>query len=228
MSDGQLDLYFHSNNFISVYLFLFLAVLGFTASVLMGTFVLTVLVAYVFFFILIGGFLLLLHQKYHTPFVVAIVTLIVFLVCLVVTSYVLFVIQPGCDCYVNNEYQKNYQLDLVLNAPIPQQTFTPVPWNCMKYEIEFSQRLPDGLVVDAFQSNFETIPYIHGTVTEWVPTTKVEMYLKCVESVKIRCAVVTLKSFFSDNSRAVCEGRNETTCVMNGCQWCGACKSACV
>ncbi|KAL7718228.1 hypothetical protein QTN25_004526 [Entamoeba marina] len=135
-----------------------------------------------------------------------------------IVSYALFITQPGYHCYINNENTHNYELDITLNEPIPQQTFSPIPWNCMKYAIESSPHLPDGMSIGSMRTDVSTIPFINGLITDYFPTTKVKMVLECVRYVRINCGVVTMR---------ICEGRNISSCEMNGCQWCDGCKTTC-
>lgn len=213
-------LYFEHHNFISLYLCLLLAAIGVTVSMIMGTLALTVMVVYVSLFVVIGVISIILYQRFNLDFKVITAALIMYLVAVVIVSYSLFVSQPGFKCFINSPSNSNFELDVQLNTPLPRQTFSAIPWNCMKYEVQSSPHLPAGIKVDTVNTDVETIPYIYGTVTDMFPTTKVEMYLQCAMYVKLRCGVITFK---------VCEGRNTSaSCEANGCLWCeGDCKSSC-
>ncbi|EMS15867.1 hypothetical protein KM1_066160 [Entamoeba histolytica HM-3:IMSS] len=216
---GPLILYFKHNNFISIYLFLLLAAIGITVSMIMGTIVLIVMVVYVSLFVLIGGLLIIMKGMYQLDFKVISSVLIVYLVSVVIVSYSLFITQPGYDCFINSPSTTNFELQLQLNTPIQRQTFSPIPWNCMKYEVKSSQKLPAGIKIGSVRTDVETVPYLYGTVTDFFPTTKVEMFLECASYVRLRCGVITMK---------VCDGRDKISCEDNQCNWCGnSCKATC-
>ncbi|KAL7721657.1 Peptidase S74 domain-containing protein [Entamoeba marina] len=212
------ELYFTPTNFISIYLFLVLAVIGVTVSMVMGTVVLIVMIVYVSICVVVGGICIILYQKYKIHFATIAVMLVALLIAMTIVSYSLFVTQPGYQCYINDDYNHNYELDITLNEPIQRQMFTPIPWNCMKYSIESSPHLPNGINVGSVRTDVSAIPYIDGLITEYFPTTKVEMFLECVKYVRIRCGVITMK---------MCDGRNQSSCELNGCQWCGSCMASC-
>ncbi|ELP95063.1 hypothetical protein EIN_253270 [Entamoeba invadens IP1] len=216
---GSMILYFGHNNFVSVYLFLMLAAIGVTVSMVMGTIVLIVMVVYVSLFVVIGGICIVMRGMLHLNFKVIVSVQVIFLVCVVIVSYSLFGSQPGYKCYINNPSTTNFALEMELNTPIQRQTFSPLPWNCMKYEVKSTHPLPAGIKIGSVRTDVETVPYLYGTVTDFFPTTKVEMFLECASYVKLRCGVVTMR---------ICEGRNETSCDENQCQWCGGeCKNSC-
>ena len=143
-----------------------------------------------------------------------------FLFAMIIVSYSLFISQPGYSCYINEPSNTNFELVVRPNSQIEKQTFSPLPWNCMKYDIVTSGKLPDGIKIEYIKNDMDIVPYLTGIVDEFFDTTKVEIYLECASYVKLKCGVVTMK---------VCEGRNDQeSCESNQCNWCSdGCRSTC-
>ena len=123
---------------------------------------------------------------------------ITYIIATFIVTYALIMTQPGYECYINNDnYNMNYELELKRNVPVQRQIFSALPWNCYNYNIMSLPILPPGLSTNELTTSIQTIPYIEGTVTDYFPTTKIQVYLQCLGEIQFRCGVITMKSLLT-------------------------------
>ncbi|BFU22183.1 hypothetical protein CL6EHI_149030 [Entamoeba histolytica] len=204
----QLVLYWHRENSLSTYIFMFLGVLALGMSVIMGNSIITLSIVCVGLFFILGIAGMLLNKKFKISFSIIFTTLILFFICVCIIIGILFIIQPDYACSFN-DYGNSYLLSVTLNETIPKQVISELPWNCWSSSFEFSSQLPPGFY--GVSNSDTSSPYIEGTPIKNFPTTTINVYITCVNFVKFYCASITFQT---------CSNRtSEIDCKQNNCQW---------
>ncbi|KAL7713583.1 Uncharacterized protein QTN25_008785 [Entamoeba marina] len=174
----------------------------------MGNAVITLCVACVSVFFVLGVLGVIFNKKYKLSFSIIFAVLILFLLIVVVVIMALFIVQPDYQCSINDN-ANSYTLQVQLNEMSEKQIIAELPWNCWSSQFEFSDDLPPGFI--GVSDSDTSPPYIQGVPQNLFPTTSVGVYVKCIDFVKFYCGTITFQT---------CEGRGTVDdCVGNGCSW---------
>ena len=207
---NKLILYWHKENSISLYIFLFLGLLTIGMSVIIGSSVIALSIVCICVFFVLSGACFLFNKKYKVSFTIIFTSLMLFFFFACIIISILFIIQPDYKCYfVDHKDSSNYVLKVKHNQPISKQIINELPWNCWYSEFSFSEKLPDGF--NAVTDFDNSSPFIEGKPNSFFNTTTISVYIKCIDLVKFYCSSITFK---------ICEGRHTSNdCIQNGCNW---------